>query len=101
MIRRRDRGRAVPGTTVYVTLMVGKGGTSRRPTTSARSVPPKSLVAAPAGVRPLLRLPRGGSHQPAPSQPAVLCDNHVVATPDQYPDGYYFTDDITDRAISR
>ena len=57
-----------------------------------------ALVAVPAGLRPLLRLPRR-LHQPPPPAPAGR-GQPPRSTVDQYPDGYYFTDDITDRAIA-
>ena len=55
-----------------------------------------ALVAVPAGLRPLLRHPRR-LHEPAPPPPPGE-DNHVVEV-DQYPDGYYLTDDLTDRCL--
>ena len=60
-----------------------------------RRAPP--LVAVPAGLRPLLRLPRR-LHQPAPARTGWSRTTRPSrSTP--YPDGYYLTDDLTDRAI--
>ena len=56
-----------------------------------------ALVAVPARLRPLLRLPRR-LHQPAPPAPAGRRTT-PRSTSTQYPDGYYLTDDLTDRAI--
>ena len=58
--------------------------------------PAQALVAAAARVRPVLRVPRGLTNFHHPHR--LYEDNTVIET-DQYPDGYYLTDDLTDRAV--
>ena len=57
----------------------------------------QALLAAAAGVRPVLRVPRG-AHQLPPSPPAVRGQQRRRRST-RTPTGYYLTDDLTDRAV--
>ena len=79
----------------YATLTVGKWHLCRDADCSAAG--PKHSWPVQRGLRALLRLPRGFTNLHHPHQ--LIDDNHVVER-DEYPAGYFLTDDLTDRAIT-
>ena len=75
-------------------LRAGQVAPGRRP--AACTTERTGLVAVPARLRPLLRQPGGLHHLHAPHR--LVWDNSPYSV-QEFPEGYYLTDDLTDRAI--
>ncbi len=79
----------------YATLMVGKWHLAKDSDCSAAG--PKHSWPCQRGFERFYGILDAFTNQHHPHR--LVQDNHLVEI-DQYPDGYYFTDDLTDRAIS-
>ena len=79
----------------YATLMVGKWHLAKDSDCSAAG--PKHSWPCQRGFERFYGILDAFTNQHHPHR--LVQDNHLVEV-DQYPDGYYFTDDLTDRAIS-
>ena len=94
--RPADRWPRSSGTTATPRCRVGKWHLSKDADLSDAG--DKRLLAAAAGLRPVLRVPRRAD-QPAPPPPAATTDNQRRRRRRSTPTGYYLTDDLTDRAM--